>query len=205
MSKSPEATYRIGNCSASVFVNEIDGDGGKRKVRSVNVQKSYKDGDERKYTSSFGLGELPHHLPVRSKGTHPCRRRGVSPVATSGVSRQRACPSSGLEGDAASPTLPSNTPQRSHHLEGREAAVDVAGSVQCYRLRRPRGPQVPREVAPPRGAAWLTEGLKCESHGGSPALSSAPSPEGNGKRRCRRRVWRRRFRRAAPPAGVIME
>lgn len=64
MSKSPEATFRIGNCSASVFVNEIDGEAGKRKVRSVNVQKSYKDGDERKYTSSFGLGELPSAIRV---------------------------------------------------------------------------------------------------------------------------------------------
>jgi len=64
MSKSPEATFRIGHCSASVFVREIDGDGGKRKVRSVNVQKSYKDGDERKYTSSFGLAELPAAIRV---------------------------------------------------------------------------------------------------------------------------------------------
>lgn len=64
MSKSPEVTFRIGNCSASIFVNEIDSDGGKRKVRSVNVQKSYKDGDERKYTSSFGLGELPSAIRV---------------------------------------------------------------------------------------------------------------------------------------------
>ena len=60
MDKSPpEVTYRLGNCSASVFVREIDGDKGKRKVRSVNVQKSYMDRDKRKYTSSFGLGELP--------------------------------------------------------------------------------------------------------------------------------------------------
>ena len=64
MSKSPEATFRIGNCSALVFVNEMDGDDTKRKVRSVNVQKSYKDGDQRKYTSSFGLGELPSAIRV---------------------------------------------------------------------------------------------------------------------------------------------
>ena len=64
MSKSPEATFRIGNCSASVFINEIDGDGGKRKVRSVNVQKSYKDGEEWKYTSSLGLAELPAAIRV---------------------------------------------------------------------------------------------------------------------------------------------
>ena len=59
MSKAPETTFRLGNVSASVFVNEADGDGGKRKFRSVNVQRSYRDGDETKYTSSFNLSDLP--------------------------------------------------------------------------------------------------------------------------------------------------
>ena len=62
MSNSPEATFRIGNCSASVFVNEVDGDSGKRKFRSVNVQRSYKDGDETKWTLSFGCGDLPQAI-----------------------------------------------------------------------------------------------------------------------------------------------
>ena len=59
MSKSPETTYRLGHVSASVFVNEVSGDGGKRKFRSVNVQRSYRDGDETKYTNSFGRSDLP--------------------------------------------------------------------------------------------------------------------------------------------------
>ena len=58
----PEATFRIGLCTASVFVNEVENDGNKRQIRSVNVQRSYKDGDEWKYTSSFGLGELPQAI-----------------------------------------------------------------------------------------------------------------------------------------------
>lgn len=62
MAGKPEATFRIGPCSASVFVNEVDNDGSKRRIRSVNVQRSYKDGDERKYTSSFGLGDLPQAI-----------------------------------------------------------------------------------------------------------------------------------------------
>jgi len=62
MSKSPEATFRIGNCSASVFVNEIETDSGTRKVRSVSVQRSYKTADDRKYSSSFGLGDLPNAI-----------------------------------------------------------------------------------------------------------------------------------------------
>ena len=62
MAGKPEATFRIGSCSASVFVNEVDNDGTKRRIRSVNVQRSYKDGDDRKYTSSFGLGDLPQAI-----------------------------------------------------------------------------------------------------------------------------------------------
>lgn len=62
MAGKPEATFRIGPCSASVFVNEVDNDGTKRRIRSVNVQRSYKDGDDRKYTSSFGLGDLPQAI-----------------------------------------------------------------------------------------------------------------------------------------------
>ncbi len=64
MSKAPETTFRLGNVSASVFVNEANGDGGKRKFRSVNVQRSYRDGDDTKYTSSFGLSDLPTAIRV---------------------------------------------------------------------------------------------------------------------------------------------
>lgn len=62
--RKPEAVFRIGFVSASVFVHDVDTDGGQRTVRSVNVQKRYKDGDETKYTSSFGLGELPQVMRV---------------------------------------------------------------------------------------------------------------------------------------------
>lgn len=64
MAKSPETTFRIGMTSASIFVNEVEGEGGKRKVRSVSLQRRYKDGDEWKYTSSFGLGDLPAAIRV---------------------------------------------------------------------------------------------------------------------------------------------
>ncbi len=64
MSKAPETTFRLGNVSASVFVNEVDGDHGKRKFRSVNVQRSYRDGDETKFVSSFGLSDLPTAIRV---------------------------------------------------------------------------------------------------------------------------------------------
>ena len=64
MSKAPETKFRLGNVSASVFVNEVKGDGGKRKFRSVNVQRSYRDGDETKFVSSFGLSDLPTAIRV---------------------------------------------------------------------------------------------------------------------------------------------
>ena len=62
MAGKPEATFRIGPCSASIFVREIEGDNGKRQIRSVTVQRSYLDGSDRKYTSSFGVGDLPQAI-----------------------------------------------------------------------------------------------------------------------------------------------
>ena len=62
--KKPEKVFRIGYVSASVFANEVDGDGGTRTFRSVVVQRSYRDGDDTKFTSSFGLAELPQAIRV---------------------------------------------------------------------------------------------------------------------------------------------
>ena len=56
MSKQkPEVVFRIGAVSASVFVNKTDS--GER--RNVTLQRRYKDGDDWKSTSSFGLADLP--------------------------------------------------------------------------------------------------------------------------------------------------
>ncbi len=60
----PEKVFRIGYVSASVFGHEIETDEGPITIRSVNVQKRYKDGDDVKYTSSFNLGELPQAVRV---------------------------------------------------------------------------------------------------------------------------------------------
>ena len=62
--RKPEAVFRIGFVSASVFVHEVDTDNGKRLLRSVNLQKRYRDGDDVKYTTSFGLGELSQAIRV---------------------------------------------------------------------------------------------------------------------------------------------
>ncbi|QDT45170.1 hypothetical protein Pan241w_52890 [Gimesia alba] len=63
-SNPPEKVFRIGFISASVFGHEIETDEGPITVRSVNVQKRYKDGEDVKYTSSFNLAELPQAIRV---------------------------------------------------------------------------------------------------------------------------------------------
>jgi hypothetical protein len=60
--KRPEKVFRVGFVSASVFAHEVDGENGKRTLRSVSLQKRYLDGEETKYTSSFNLAELPQAI-----------------------------------------------------------------------------------------------------------------------------------------------
>lgn len=62
--KAPEKSFRLGLVSASVFVNDIETDSGPRQIRNVNLQRRYRDGDEWKSTSSFGLAELPQAIRV---------------------------------------------------------------------------------------------------------------------------------------------
>lgn len=62
--RKPEKVFRIGYVTASVFAHEVETDDGKRTLRSVALQKRYMDGDEVKYTSSFGLAELPQAMRV---------------------------------------------------------------------------------------------------------------------------------------------
>jgi hypothetical protein len=57
----PEKTFRIGYCSASVFLNETSDE---RQFRSVSLQRRYKDGDDWKSSSSFSLADLPHAMAV---------------------------------------------------------------------------------------------------------------------------------------------
>lgn len=67
--KSPERVFRIGNVSASIFVHEVESENGNRTLRSVSLQKRYKDGDDIKYSSSFNLSELPQVLRVTELAT----------------------------------------------------------------------------------------------------------------------------------------
>ena len=63
MSQSkPEKTFRIGFVSASIFARQINTDGGDYTIRSVSLQRRYMDEGQAKYSSSFGLAELPQAI-----------------------------------------------------------------------------------------------------------------------------------------------
>ena len=57
----PERTFKIGACSASVFVNNAQGG---RQFRSVSLQRRYKQGDNWKSATAFTLDEIPNALAV---------------------------------------------------------------------------------------------------------------------------------------------
>ncbi|MGA1869826.1 MAG: hypothetical protein ACMUJM_14925 [bacterium] len=56
----PEKTFKQGCCSASVFLNRISKNGKTMEMRSVALQKRYKDKDGNwQTTSNYGINELP--------------------------------------------------------------------------------------------------------------------------------------------------
>ncbi|MCA8995031.1 MAG: hypothetical protein KDA88_23845 [Planctomycetaceae bacterium] len=73
--KRPEKVFRIGFVSVSIFAHEIDNDGDKRTVRSVSLQKRFRDGDEWKYTSSLSLAELPQAMRLLELATRHVESR----------------------------------------------------------------------------------------------------------------------------------
>lgn len=56
----PEKVFRIGSVSASIFARTLENSA--RSLRSVSVQKRYRDGEETKYTNSLSLGDLPNAI-----------------------------------------------------------------------------------------------------------------------------------------------
>jgi hypothetical protein len=55
--KGPEKSFRLGNVSASVFLNQAESG---RDFRSVVFQRSYKnDAGERRFSNSFNAADLP--------------------------------------------------------------------------------------------------------------------------------------------------
>ena len=59
----PERVFRIGSVSASVFLNTAKTEGGEREMRSVSLQRRYRDSDGGwKSSSNFNLGDLPQAI-----------------------------------------------------------------------------------------------------------------------------------------------
>ena len=59
-SNSPEANFRLGNVTATVWSNERSSANGNKKFRTVQLEKRYKDGDEWK---SLGTIRTPGDSP----------------------------------------------------------------------------------------------------------------------------------------------
>lgn len=62
----PEKIFRIGACSAAVFVNAVvrDDSDMPRSFRTVSLQRRYRDGDDWKTATSFTLADLPVAMTV---------------------------------------------------------------------------------------------------------------------------------------------
>ena len=56
----PEKRFKVGACTASVFGNEIQTEKGKAVVKSVTLQRAYKDKDGNfQHTTSFKTHDIP--------------------------------------------------------------------------------------------------------------------------------------------------
>ena len=88
----PERVFRIGAISASVFVNEVDGEGGKRTVRNVNLQRRYKDGEDWKSSSSFSLADPRHDVSARHLPWSADRKRTRQCLGRQGRHRRARLP-----------------------------------------------------------------------------------------------------------------
>ncbi len=58
-SQKPVKVIRLRGISASVFANRAKSEGRDITFHKVSVQRSYKDGDDWKQTTSFGRDDLP--------------------------------------------------------------------------------------------------------------------------------------------------
>ena len=59
MDSKPIQVFKAGGIRAAVWKNTIERDGQSTPVYSIQIDRTYKDGDEWKRTSRFSLNELP--------------------------------------------------------------------------------------------------------------------------------------------------
>ena len=70
----PEKTFRLGRCSASLFLNK----GKNGSFRSVTLQRRYREGEKWKSSTSFTLVDLPYAVIVLEMALHYVARQEAS-------------------------------------------------------------------------------------------------------------------------------
>ena len=64
----PEKRFKHGACSATVFVNGIKKNGRDIEMKTVSLQRTYKDKDGNwQSTNSYGINDLPKLILAASK------------------------------------------------------------------------------------------------------------------------------------------
>ena len=64
----PEKRFKVGACTASVFVNEVSTGNGKVEIKSVSLQRAYKDKEGNfQHATSFGANDIPKAILALSK------------------------------------------------------------------------------------------------------------------------------------------
>lgn len=74
----PEKVFKVGGCTASVFENSVNGLNGNATIKSVTLQRAYKDKDGNfQHTNSFKLNDIPSGPrpgeSIRLVGTKRCQ------------------------------------------------------------------------------------------------------------------------------------
>ncbi len=64
----PEKRFKVGACTASIFVNEVGTGNGKTAIRNVSLQKTYKDKEGKfQHSTSFRANDIPKAILALSK------------------------------------------------------------------------------------------------------------------------------------------
>ena len=64
----PEKRFKVGACTASVFVNEVAGRNGTGILKSVSLQRAYRDKEGNfQHTASFKANDIPKAILALSK------------------------------------------------------------------------------------------------------------------------------------------
>ena len=64
----PEIRFKVGACTAAVFANQVNAADGVVQMKSVSLQRTYRDRDGKfQNTSSFGANDIPKAILALTK------------------------------------------------------------------------------------------------------------------------------------------